>query len=231
MVGLYFLQSVICMALDIHSSTLFITLPSILECTDMLNILTCTYLFAIAIRGKTGISFSTYRIAEPLMHSLMETKAEEKRESPYGRASLAQLVTFSWLNPLFALGNRKSLEPDEVPDVDIKDSAKFLSHLFDNYLSTAKEGDGGLNSLIYVAIFLFVRKKAAINAFFAVVSALASYVGPSMINDFIKFPSGKNRHAINKGCILALVFLSAQIVETVAERQWILGPGNFLKQL
>ena len=90
-------------------------------------------------------------------------------------------------------------------------------------MNTAKKRDSGFNSSIYVAIFLFVREKAAINSYFAVVSALASYVGPSMINDFIKFFSGKNRHDINKGYLLAIAFLSAKIVETVAERQWIFG--------
>ena len=80
-------------------------------------------------------------------------------ELPYGKASLPQLVTFSWLNPLFVLGKQKPLEQAEVLDVEIKDSAEFLSHLSDDYLMNVKEKYGLRNSSVYRLIFIFIRKK------------------------------------------------------------------------
>lgn len=217
-----FLQSFTCVALDIQFSRIFTMLPGILECTDMLNLLACTYLFAISIRGETGISFSSYSFAEPLMQSSAKAQAEGKR-SPHRRVIVTKCIPFSWLNPLLSMVTQKHSRPNEMLDVDIKDSAEFVSHLFDNYLDIAKKGHDRFHSSIYLAIFLFARKKATMNALFAVVSALASYVGPSMINDFVKFLSGNEQHDINKGYILVLSFLGAKIVETVAERQWIFG--------
>ncbi|KAH7687320.1 Xenobiotic-transporting ATPase protein [Dioscorea alata] len=219
-----FLQSVICLALDMHSNVLHNAFLSIVEYTDVIDIIACSYLSANSIRGTTGICFSSNSIKEQLLHdSPTQEPKESKRYSPYGKATLPQLVTFSWLNPLFAIGIKKPLGEDEVPDVDVKDSAEYLSHSFDCCLNDIQKRYRSRNQCIYRAIFLFIRKKAAINACFAVVSAAASYVGPFLIDDFVKFLSGKQEHKMKRGYILALAFLSAKLVETVAERQWIFG--------
>lgn len=218
-----FFLSAICLSFDIHSIVLHNEFLGLEECIDLLNLFFCAYLFAISVRGATGITFDYSNFREPLLHTPTEKHWETKRQSPYGNASLPQLVTFSWINPLFAKGVKKPLDQDEVPDVDIKDSAEFLSHSFDSYLTSVKEKHGLLTSSVYRAIFLFIRKKAAINACFAVVSASASYVGPALINNLVSFLGGKRENGLKSGYILALAFLCAKIVETVAQRQWIFG--------
>ncbi|XP_057980420.1 putative ABC transporter C family member 15 [Malania oleifera] len=191
---------------------------------DLLGFLASTCLFGISIRGKTGIvPVMPNGFTEPLVHSKTEQHSEGKMESLYGKASLLQLITFSWLNPLFVLGNKKPLDQDEIPEVDVKESAGFLSHSFDEYLKHVKERDGTANPSIYKAIFLFARKKAAGNAFFAVTNAVASYVGPYLINDFVDFLSTKKNSNLRTGYLLASGFLGAKIVETIAQRQWIFG--------
>ncbi|KAL0374187.1 UNVERIFIED_CONTAM: ABC transporter C family member 9 [Sesamum radiatum] len=169
-----------------------------------------------------GFSISD-NITEPLLNGKNEKHAEGKRDSPYGRATLIQLVTFSWLNPLFEFGFRKPLDQDEVPDVDIKDSASFLSHEFDQCLKYVKETDGTATPSIYKAIYIFARKKAAINALFAVTSAGTSYVGPYLINYFVDYLNEKRFRSLGSGYLLALGFLAAKLVETIAQRQWIFG--------
>ncbi|KAK1262158.1 ABC transporter C family member 9 [Acorus gramineus] len=214
-------QSIVFTALDITSIITNGGLWRMDDCMDLLNVLACMYLFVVSIRGRTGISVSWNGLTDPLLH---ET-TEDKWDSPYGRATFIQLVTFSWLNPLFAAGIKKPLEQDEIPDVDVKDSAKFSSHSFDDSLNNAKERNGGSHkpSSIYKAIFIFVRRKAAINASFAVVSAATSYVGPSLIDDFVKFLNDKKNRNLKSGYLLALAFLSAKMIEVVAQRQWIFG--------
>ncbi|GMY22911.1 putative ABC transporter C family member 15 isoform X2 [Fagus crenata] len=79
---------------------------------------------------KTGVIFSFPNgIADPLLNGKTDEHSKYKRESIYSKV-LFQLVTFAWLNPLFAIGFKKPLEPEEIPDVDIKDSAEFLSRSF-----------------------------------------------------------------------------------------------------
>ncbi|GJN26595.1 hypothetical protein PR202_gb14539 [Eleusine coracana subsp. coracana] len=175
------------------------------------------------VRGKTGITLTDNSITEPLLSSSIGQQAEAKRPCPYGRASLLELVTFSWMNPVFATGYKKPLEKNEVPDVDGKDSAELLSDSFKKIIDDVERRHGLSTSSIYKAMFLFIRQKAMINAGFAVLSASASYVGPSLINDLVKFLGGERQYGLKRGYILAIAFLSAKVVETIAQRQWIFG--------
>ncbi|XP_010269959.1 PREDICTED: putative ABC transporter C family member 15 isoform X2 [Nelumbo nucifera] len=218
-----FLQSIICIALDTYYILTDQGSPTIGDYGDLVGLFASTYLFGISIKGTTGIHLFENDITDPLLDGKTEKHAEENRKSPYGRATLFQLITFSWLNPLFAVGIKKPLEKDEIPDVDTKDSAGFLSHSFDDSLNCVKQRDSTTNPSIYKAIFLFIRKKAAINAMFAVICAGASYVGPYLIDDFVKFLSEKGQHSPWHGYLLALAFLGAKMVETVSQRQWIFG--------
>lgn len=197
------------------------------DCVHIIALLASTYLLGISVHGKTGIVFfdiSSDGISTPLLNGKNEKHLEEKQgRSPYGKSTLLQLVTFSWLNPLFEVGIKKPLDQNEVPDVDINDSAAFLSESFDKCLEHVRLRDGTANPSIYKAIYLLARKKAAINAFFAVISAVSSYVGPYLIDDFVNFLSQKKSKSLGSGYLLALAFLGAKVVETVAQRQWIFG--------
>jgi ATP-binding cassette subfamily C (CFTR/MRP) protein 1 len=193
------------------------------EGIDLFLLVVCTYLFAVSARGKTGITFTDRSITEPLLSPSVGEQVEAKRPCPYGRASIFGLVTFSWMNPVFAIGYKKPLEKNDVPDVDGKDSAEFLSDSFKKIIDDVERRHGLSTSSIYRAMFLFMRRKAMINAGFAVLSASASYVGPSLINDLVKFLGGQRQYGLRRGYILAVAFLSAKVVETIAQRQWIFG--------
>ncbi|KAK6234467.1 hypothetical protein QUC31_006873 [Theobroma cacao] len=219
-----FLLSIICTVLDTYSRTAEHGHLKMRDYADFIGLLASFLLLVISIRGKTGLVFiDSNNIAEPLLTGKTDKHSKQERESPYGRATLLQLITFSWLNPLFSVGVKKPLEQDEIPDVDVKDSAEFVSFAFDQNLKQIREKDGAANPSIYKAIFLFIRKKAAINALFAVISAGASYVGPYLIDDFVSFLAEKKTRNLESGYLLALAFLGAKMVETIAQRQWIFG--------
>ncbi|XP_043715841.1 putative ABC transporter C family member 15 [Telopea speciosissima] len=219
-----FSLSIIFTALDIHYILIKKGYPEVADYIDFFSLVPSTYLFGISLRGTTGISFFKNGITDPLLNGKAENKAEGKKDSLYGQAAILQLITFSWLNPLFSVGIKKPLEQDDIPDVDTKDSARFVSRSFDECLNHVKESNGIANpSVFYKAIFLFIRKKAAINAAFAIINTGASYVGPYLIDDFVKFLSDKRQQRLEKGYFLAVAFLSSKMVETVAERQWIFG--------
>ncbi|KAK9911266.1 hypothetical protein M0R45_035187 [Rubus argutus] len=116
----------------------------------------------------------------------------------------------SWLNPLFAVGFKKPIDQEEIPDVDIKDSAEYLSHSFDESLQHVKERDGTTNPEIYKTMYLFIRKKAAINAMFAVICAIASYVGPYLINDFVNFLTEKKNSKLRERLLSCTCFSRSQ---------------------
>ncbi|XP_042394595.1 putative ABC transporter C family member 15 isoform X2 [Zingiber officinale] len=222
-----FLQSAMCAALDI-SILLERSFLRVEQYMDIMSVFPCVVLFGLSVRGKTGISYDACRLKQPLLQTEQISESqrqstEQKRNSPYGRASLPQLITFSWLNPLFVIGKRKPLEMNEVPDIAINDSSAFMSSLFNRCLNNVEERHGLSISSVYAAIFMLIRKKAAINASFAVVSAGASYVGPLLIDNFVKFLGGERQHGLKSGYLIATAFLCAKLVETVCQRQWVFG--------
>ncbi|KAJ8755930.1 hypothetical protein K2173_024475 [Erythroxylum novogranatense] len=218
-----FLLFIFCVALDTYSRIKNHDHLHVRDYAEFVGLLSSAFLVGISIHGKTGICLiSVYKngITEPFLHK----HSEGKRESPYGNATLLQLVTFSWLNPLFGVGVKKALEQEDIPDLDLKDSAGFLSCSFNERLNEVKCKDRtSTNPSLYKAMFLFVRKKAAINALFAVTNAVASYVGPYLIDDFVNFLTEKEKRSLESGYVLALAFLAAKLVETTAQRQWIFG--------
>ncbi|KAG7629159.1 ABC transporter C family member 9 [Arabidopsis thaliana] len=194
---------------------------------DLTGLLASLFLLAVSIRGKTGFHLlESSGNTEPLLlgdQTEQNKKDSYSSSSPYGNATLFQRITFSWINPLFSLGYKRPLEKDDVPDIDVKDSARFCSHAFDQKLKTTKEKEGPGNAFFYNSVLRYVWRKAAINAVFAVVNASTAYIGPYLINDFVEFLSEKQSQSLNHGYLLALGFLTAKIVETVTQRQWIFG--------
>ncbi|KAD5960457.1 hypothetical protein R6Q59_013564 [Mikania micrantha] len=195
--------------------------PGLPEYINFIQILASTPLLFLAIRGKTGIRVIPDPLTEPFLDSIQYPKQhlEAKTECPYGKASIFQLVTFSWLNPLFIVGKRKTLDQDDVPNIDTLDSSHFTSEFFDECLKQ----NGSEHPSIYKAIYLFTRKKIAINAMFAIANAVASYVGPYLISDLVSFLNEKKTRNLTSGYLIALGFLGAKFVETLTQRQWIFG--------
>ncbi|XP_045788022.1 putative ABC transporter C family member 15 [Trifolium pratense] len=222
-----FLLSIFSTTLHVQFSVENKGIIGIREYADFLGLVSSTCLLVISTRGKTGIVIIAKNdsISEPLLEEKNEKHSSEflRESSPYGKATLLQLITFSWLNPLFAVGYKKPIQLDDIPDVDIKDSAEYLNFSFDDSIRQVKENDGTTNPSIYKAIYLFARKKAAINALFAIINASASYVGPYLITDFVNFLTEKESRGVKSGYLLSLGFLCAKMVETIAQRQWIFG--------
>ncbi|XP_076921706.1 putative ABC transporter C family member 15 [Bidens hawaiensis] len=196
--------------------------PRLPEFIHFIEILASTLLLFLALRGRTGFALGDPTpLTEPFLDRDPNPKQhlESKRECPYGKASFFQLVTFSWLNPLFVAGNKKPLDQDEVPYIDTIDSGLFTSEYFDECLKQV----GTEHLSIYQAIYIFTRKKIAINALFAITSSAAAYVGPLLINDLVSFLSEKKTRSLTGGYLIAAGFLSAKFIETLTQRQWIFG--------
>lgn len=191
---------------------------------DLTGLVASLFLLSISIRGNTGLHLlESSEVTEPLLLCSETEHIKKSSFSPYGNATLFQRITFSWINPLFSLGYKKPLEKDDVPNIDVKDSAQTCSQAFDKNLKTTIEQEGPGRAFFYKSVLRFVWKKAAINAVFAVVNASTAYIGPYLINDFVVFLTKKQDQSLNYGYLLALGFLSAKIVETVTQRQWIFG--------
>ncbi|TVU00027.1 hypothetical protein EJB05_54570 [Eragrostis curvula] len=170
------------------------------EWINMFTLGFCSYLCAISARGTTGITFTHYRVTAPLLIPSVRQQTQVRRPCLYGRASILEVITFSWMNPVIATGYKKTLEKNDVPDVDGHDSAEFLSDSFKTIMDDVERRHGLSTLSIYRAMFLFVRRKLMINAVLAVLNASASYVGPSLINELVSFLGGQKQYGHKRAC-------------------------------
>ncbi|KAF8667250.1 hypothetical protein HU200_052916 [Digitaria exilis] len=162
-------------------------------------------------------------ITEPLLIPTVTHQTEVGGSCLYGKASTLDLITFSWMNPVIATGYRKPLEKNDVPDIDRKDLTEFLSYSFQKIRDDVESRHGLSISSFYTAMFLFARRKVMINAGFAMLSVIASYVGPSLINNLVKFLGGRRQYGPERGYLLVLALVSAKVVEIIADRQFFFG--------
>ena len=178
------------------------------------------FLFFVAIRGVTGIQVRRNSdLQEPL---LPEEEAGCLKVTPYSEAGLFSLVTLSWLNPLLSVGAKRPLELKDIPLLAPKDRAKTnYKALNSNWEKLKAENTSKQPSLAWAILKSFWRE-AACNAVFAGLNTLVSYVGPYMISYFVDYLGG-NETFPHEGYILAGIFFSAKLVETLTTRQWYLG--------
>ena len=178
------------------------------------------FLFFVAIRGVTGIQVRRNSdLQEPL---LPEEEAGCLKVTPYSEAGLFSLVTLSWLNPLLSVGAKRPLELKDIPLLAPKDRAKTnYKALNSNWEKLKAENTSKQPSLAWAILKSFWRE-AACNAVFAGLNTFVSYVGPYMISYFVDYLGG-NETFPHEGYILAGIFFSAKLVETLTTRQWYLG--------
>ncbi|KAI3460999.1 hypothetical protein Pfo_017662 [Paulownia fortunei] len=178
------------------------------------------FLFFIAIRGVTGIQvFRNSDLQEPL---LLEEEAGCLKVTPYSEAGVFSLVTLSWLNPLLSIGAKRPLELKDIPLLAPKDRSKTNYKLLNSKWEKLKAENPLKQPSLAWAIFKTFWKEAACNAIFAGGNTLVSYVGPYMISYFVDYLGGKETFP-HEGYILAAIFFSAKLVETLTTRQWYLG--------
>lgn len=184
---------------------------------DLLALPPCFFLCIVAVYGRNGIRMpAADGVLEPLLNDSFEKTSFGKKVTNYATANLFSLATLSWLDSVLAVGHKKPLQLDDIPQLAHKDSSAFASELFETYWTNLEA-----KSLIKCLAFS-LWKETLINALFAGLSTCASYVGPYMIDDFVQYLGGRRRFP-HEGYVLTFVFFVAKLIETLAQRQWFFG--------
>uniref|UniRef100_A0A2P2KA66 ABC-type xenobiotic transporter n=1 Tax=Rhizophora mucronata TaxID=61149 RepID=A0A2P2KA66_RHIMU len=178
------------------------------------------FLCFVAVRGVTGVQvLRNSDLQEPL---LLDEDAGCLKVTPYSEAGLFSLATLSWLNSLLSIGAKRPLELKDIPLLAPKDRAKANYRILNvNWEKLKAENPSRQPSLAW-AILRSFWKEAACNAIFALMNTLVSYVGPYMISYFVEYLGGKETFP-HEGYVLAGIFFSAKLLETLTTRQWYLG--------
>ncbi|XP_042497599.1 ABC transporter C family member 3-like [Macadamia integrifolia] len=141
--------------------------------------------------------------------------------TPYANANLVSTFTFSWMGPLLGLGYNKTLDLEDVPQLDNSDRANAVFACFRKKLEYDGDGSGNghqVNTLNLVKALVFSTWKEILwTTIFSIICTLSLYVGPYLIKDFVQYLN--NSHQIkNKGYKLVLVFFFSKLISCFSER-------------
>ncbi|KAJ4710913.1 ABC transporter C family member 3 [Melia azedarach] len=169
-----------------------------------------------------ALPISCARNANELEHPLLreEYKNYSKNASNFTNAGFWGKLTFRWLNPLFERGRTEKLELPHIPSIPQSETAEDASSLLEESIRKQKMDASSLPKVLLYAI----RKSLAVNAVFAGINTIASYVGPLLITNFVNFLSEKHDDSsYYHGLVLASIFFIAKVVESLTQRQWYFG--------
>ena len=145
-----------------------------------------------------------------------ETKGEET-VTPFSNAGILSLLTFSWVGPLIAVGNKKTLDLEDVPQLDTRDS---VVGAFPGFRDKVEADCGTINSVttlkLVKSLVVTSWKEILFTAFLALFHTLASYVGPYLMDGLVQYLDGKPLYE-NQGYVLISAFLVAKAVECLSE--------------
>ncbi|KAJ8644490.1 hypothetical protein MRB53_006238 [Persea americana] len=235
--GFYFLLSFYFISVNLVYYRKPGILPTHLWVLDFGSVLLSSFLCYSGLFGKRNEEV-THLLQEPLLNGSSDVKSCEKigkdNVTPYANASLLSFLSFSWMGPLLKVGNTKTLDLDDVPQLAVGDSVNSIFHVFENklgeYCSSSSNSSSGdtisstgsnrVGTLKLVKALLFsVWKENLLTAFFSLLYTVCSYVGPYLIDTFVQYLNGQREFA-NEGYALVSVFFIAKLIECLSQRHW-----------
>lgn len=236
--GLFLSLSCYCLVVDFLLLKQFhIFLPIRSFVFDGVSVLSGLFFCYVGFLGKYGGEDIDAHLEEPLLNGSASvsgsTRPSEdsglgKSKGPetvtlYSSASIFSKFTFSWMGPLIAFGNKKTLDPEDVPQLDFDDSLVGAFPKFKNKLQI-QLGSGPSNGMttfrLVKALLSYAWKEILITGLCALIHTVASYVGPYLIDTFVQYLSGW-RAFKSEGYFLVSAFLIGKLVECISQRQWL----------
>ncbi|KAJ9563313.1 hypothetical protein OSB04_008473 [Centaurea solstitialis] len=138
--------------------------------------------------------------------------------TPYANSSIFSLLTFSWLSPLISIGHNKPLDLHDIPQLSHPDSVTGSFPIFRHKLDRDHHKKLTVFELV-IALIHTTWKDILITAILAILYTFASYVGPYLIDSFVKFLNGP-QDSKYEGYLFVFVFFLAKVVESVTQRHW-----------
>ncbi|XWS11329.1 hypothetical protein CRYUN_Cryun38cG0074400 [Craigia yunnanensis] len=224
--GFYFSISCYCLVIDIVLFKKHVSFPSQYLVSDIFSVITGLFLCIVGFLGKNESQDTL--LEESLLNgdSSVSNGVELSKKkggdtvTPYSNAGIFSILTFSWMGPLIAAGNKKTLDLEDVPQLDSNDSVVGAFPNFRNRLESADSEGSGVTTLKLVkALFFSAWKDILWTALLAFVYTLASYVGPYLIDTFVQYLNGQ-REFQYEGYLLVTAFFVAKLVECICQRRW-----------
>ncbi|KAF7849839.1 hypothetical protein BT93_L0230 [Corymbia citriodora subsp. variegata] len=222
--GFYLSISCYCLVIDVVLYGKPVPVRTRHYISDIVSVVTGLFCCYVGFFGKIEIDDDL--LEEPLLNgNLVASNAELRKRpgsetvTPYSKAGLLSIISFSWLSPLIAVGNKKTLDLEDVPQLAPWDSIVGALPGFKKKLESDAGSSNGVTTFRLVKALIMSEWKEIIStAMFELLLTLASYVGPYLIDTFVQFLNGQ-REFESEGYLLVLAFLVAKLVECLSFRQ------------
>ncbi|KAI3703061.1 hypothetical protein L6452_28816 [Arctium lappa] len=137
--------------------------------------------------------------------------------TPSITSSVFSRLTFLWIHPLIAIGYKKPLDLEDVPELESVDSARKAFSVLKNRLESDTRENSEITSFRLVkAVISTAWKDIIITGLLALVYTLASYVGPFLVDTFVEYLNGDQD--LYAGFLLVSALVFGKIVECLAQR-------------
>ncbi|XP_042517600.1 ABC transporter C family member 14-like [Macadamia integrifolia] len=177
------------------------------------------FLLLVAIRGSTGITTTRET------HSGLEPNGKLKEKEPllgepnvslYSSASWLSRAVWFWMNPLLSKGFKSPLKTEDVPSLAPAHRAERMSELFEsNFPKQANQSKHPVRTTLLRCFWT----ELLFTAFLAIFRLCVMYVGPTLIQKFVDFTSGKGSSPY-EGYYLVTTLLVAKFFEVLASHQY-----------
>ncbi|PRQ31617.1 putative xenobiotic-transporting ATPase [Rosa chinensis] len=227
--GFYFSLSCYCLVIDIVLYQKHIALPVQSLVSDAAFLVSALFfIYVVFIGTKKG---RDTLLEEPLLNGSRnssignttesnKSKGDATVKTPYSNAGIFSILTFSWMSPLIAVGNKKTLDLEDVPQLDKGDSVVGSFPVFRNKLESECGTLSRLTTLHLVKALIFSAWREILwIAFFVLLYTMTSYVGPYLIDTLVQYLNGR-REFEYEGYALVFAFLVAKLVECHSQRHW-----------
>ena len=218
--GFYLSISYYCLVIDIVKKYQSLQIQILVP--DIVYVITALFLCYSGFLGKNQAEESI--LTEPFLNGgVSRVQPKSKREetvTPFSEAGFFSLLSFSWMGPLIAEGNKKALDLEDVPQLDTSNSIVGAFPAFRNKLHCDSVGSSGITTLKLAKALIFASwTEILLTALLVLLNSLASFVGPYLIDTFVQYLDGK-REFKTEGYFLIMAFFVAKLVEGITYRHW-----------
>ncbi|XP_074291978.1 ABC transporter C family member 3-like [Silene latifolia] len=159
-------------------------------------------------------------LIDPLLNDDCVRKECDK-VTPYANASVLSTLTFSWISSLISLGNRKTLDLDDIPQLNSINSVFQSFPDLQKQLDICRVGASKITAYILAkSLFLTAWKEICWTSILATIYALARYVGPFLLDYFVQYLEQGNFRS-RRGYFLAFAFCASSFIQCQVRRNWI----------
>ncbi|KAL4580015.1 hypothetical protein LXL04_016188 [Taraxacum kok-saghyz] len=136
---------------------------------------------------------------------------------PSTKSNFFSLLTFSWIDPLIAIGYKKPLDLEDVPQLASINTARGAFSVIKSKLESEKGENNEITTFsLAKAVVWTTLKDIIITAVLALVYTFSTYAGPFLIDAFVEYVNG--HRDLKEGFLLVSAFFFAKIVECLANR-------------